>query len=126
MSDAPAALLTSRAAVSEKIGIELTECLILTVPAWFAREDFLDWRQGKAEGQWCGPACWLPDDRTGDHTDVFLTFDTDWPPSPREPGTEHFWYGSDADTLPFDIFEMIGQILHEHGLHKGLLWLKPL
>ncbi len=106
--------------------VEVAQCLILTVPAWFAREDFLDWRQGRAEGQWSGPACWLPQDRTGDYTDVFLTFDIGFPPRQREPGTEHFWEGSDADTLPFDIYEIIGKLLHQHGLGQGVLWLRPL
>jgi hypothetical protein len=105
--------------------IELAECLVLTVPDWFEREDFLDWRQGRAEGQWTGPACWLPHERTGDYADVFVTFDLSFPPR-TEPGTENFWEGSDADTLPFDLYEAIGKILHERHLHKGVLWLKPL
>ncbi len=126
MPDPPVLSLVGRLSRSTDLNIEVAECLVLTAPAWFARADFLDWRQGKAEGQWAGPACWLPQDRTGDHADVFLTFEADWPPTPREPGTEHFWYGSDADTLPFDIFEAIGQILHERGLSKGVIWLKPL
>ncbi len=115
-----------RSGPNDLLRVEVAECLVLTVPDWFAREDFLDWRQGLAEGQWAGPACWLPQDRTGDHTDVFLTFETDWPPQPREPGTQHFWYGSDAETLPLDIYQAIGHLLQEHHLHKGGLWLKPL
>jgi hypothetical protein len=127
MSDLlPSLTLPPRAQSPPDLTIEVAECLILTVPAWFAREDFLDWRQGRAEGQWSGPACWFPGDRTGDYTDVFLTFDCSFPPHQGEPGTEHLWEGSDADTLPFDLYEAIGQLLKEHGLNKGLLWLKPL
>jgi hypothetical protein len=106
---------------------ELAECLVLTAPAWFARDDFLDWRQGQAEGQWCGPACWLPQDRTGAYTDVFVTFDRGRPlePGVAEPGLERFWEGSDADTLPDDIYLAIGQLLHEYGLRRGVLRIKP-
>lgn len=105
--------------------IELAKCLVLIAPDWFAREDFRDWRQGRAEDQWAGPACWLPQERTGDYADVFLTFDCSFPPG-NEPGTENFWEGSDADTLPSDIYESIGLILHEQRLHQGVIWLRPL
>jgi len=106
---------------------DLAECLVLTAPAWFAREDFRDWRQGRAEGQWCGPACWLPQDRAGEFTDVFLTFDRGQPlePEATASGQECFWEGSDADTLPDDIYLVIGRLLHDHGLHRGVLWIKP-
>ncbi len=125
MPDPPALSPVGRLSLPSDLTIELADCLVLTAPAWFAREDFRDWRQGRAEGQWTAPACWLPQDRSGDYTDVFLTFDCSWPPQ-SGPGTEFYWEGSDADTRPFDIYEAVGKILHEHGLSKGVLWLKPL
>jgi hypothetical protein len=125
MPDRLSAVCTCPPAHVADISVEHAECLVLTVPAWFAREDFRDWRQGRAEGQWAAPACWLPHERTGDYVDVFMTFDCSFPPC-TEPGTENFWEGSDADTLPFDLYEAIGSILHERRLHKGVIWLKPL
>jgi hypothetical protein len=125
MPDPPSAVCSCPPAHVPDIHVEQAECLILTFPAWFAREDFQNWGQGRAEGQWAGPACWLPQERAGDYVDVFMTFDSSFPPC-TEPGTENFWEGSDADTLPFDLYQTIGKILHEHHLHKGVIWLKPL
>jgi hypothetical protein len=82
---------------------EPAECLVLTAPAWFARDDFLDWRQGRAEGRWCGPACWLPQDRRGDYTDVFLTFDRGRPldPGPADSGmSPRRWAGCKRSWKP--------------------------
>ena len=31
----------------EHLGTEVAECLVIIAPAWFQRNDFLDWRQGK-------------------------------------------------------------------------------
>jgi hypothetical protein len=106
--------------------VEQAECLILTKPEWFEREDFLDWRQGKADGQWCSPACWLPAQRRGEYTDVFLSFDRRWlDVAPcTEPGCEHVWEGSDSEGFPADIYEEIGTILHDHGLQYGMIWIK--
>ena len=81
-------------------------CLILRVPHWFARADFQDWRQGRAPGQWCAPACWLPGRRHGDYTDAFTTFEAD----DNLPGA---WTGSDADGLHDDIFHAIGTSLRQ-------------
>ena len=33
--------------------------------------------------------------------------------------------GSDPDTLPDDIVEAIGEILHEQNAYFGVIWLKP-
>lgn len=126
MPDYRAALLANGAVSSAGPNIEMIPCLVLIAPAWFQRDDFLDWRQEKAEYQWLPPATWWPSERNGDYTDVFMTFDRSFPPNQDEPGTEHFWSGSDADTLPFDIYDAIGRILLERNLHKGIIWLKPL
>ena len=114
--------------VSLQPEVEVAECLILTAPHCFERRDFLDWRQGYAEGQGCAPACWLPDQRTGEFTDVFVTFDRSGEsrPPPLEPGYEHLWEGSDVDTMPADIVEEISRILHEHDLYSGVIQIKPI
>ena len=83
--------------LAEAIAVERVACLILHVPQWFEREDFLDWRQGRAPGQWQAPACWNPDERSGDHHDVFVVFDrrlVDHTPelAPVEP---YVWDGTD-------------------------------
>ncbi|MBL8795478.1 MAG: hypothetical protein JNM56_16355 [Planctomycetia bacterium] len=109
----------------EQISTEKAECLIIIAPAWFLREDFLDWRQGKRLEQWDRPACWDPQDRDGEYADVFLVFDRRWLElSPLEPGTEHCWEGSDQQGLPDDLYETIGKLLHERGLRYGVLWIK--
>jgi hypothetical protein len=111
-----------------QLTVELTECLVIMAPKWFEREDFLDWRQGKAPEQWCGPACWNPQERTGEYNDVFMSFDRRWLDySPNaEPGYEHLWEASDSEGLPNDIYEEIGRLLHDHGLRHGVLWIKPI
>jgi hypothetical protein len=126
MPDPPSSSLVGSSAPPADLIVERAECLVLIVPEWFQREDFLDWRQGKTESQWCGPACWFPNERTGDYLDVFLTFDRGWPPRQPEPGCEHLWEASDGDGLPEDIYEAIGRILHQQGLHRGIIWIKPL
>jgi hypothetical protein len=113
LSDPPASLI-----------VEKAECLVLTAPEWFQREDFLDWRQGRAEGQWCAPASWFPQDRLGDYVDVFMTFDRGWPIE-CEPGCEHLWECSDGDGLSEDIYQAIGKLLYQQGLHHGVIWIRP-
>ena len=56
MPDHPAALVANGAVSSADPTVELAPCLVLIAPAWFQRDDFLDWRQGKAECQWLPPA----------------------------------------------------------------------
>jgi hypothetical protein len=58
--------------------------------------------------------------------DVFLTFDRRWLPTQTEPDSEHLWEASDGEGLPDDIYDTIGKILHQHGLHHGVIWIKPL
>jgi hypothetical protein len=58
--------------------------------------------------------------------DVFLTFDRRWLSVQPEPGSEHLWEASDGEGLPDDIYETIGKILHQHGRHHGVIWIKPL
>ena len=109
-----------------KIDVELVQCLVIIAPDWFARDDFLDWRQGKRLEQWAGPACWNPKDRDGEYADVFVVFDRGWADDvPVEPGTEHFWEGSDQEGLPDDIYMDIGRLLHEHDVRLGVVWIKP-
>jgi hypothetical protein len=114
--------------IEQKLTLELAPCVMLSAPDWFKRDDFQDWRQGKADGQWCAPACWLPHDRGTETTDVFMTFDRSGMCSLKtiDPGTENHWEGSDADTLPEDIFQEIGRLLREHNLRFGVLWIKPI
>jgi hypothetical protein len=42
-----------------------------------------------------------------------------------EEAFDHFWEGSDADTLPDDIFEAIGEILHTQKSQSGVIWIRP-
>lgn len=109
----------------EQLDTEKAECLIIIAPAWFLREDFLDWRQGKRPKQWDRPACWNPQDRTAEYADVFLVFDRRWLElAPLEPGNEHCWDGSDHQGLPDDLYETIGKLSRERGLRYGVLWIK--
>ncbi len=115
----------SRASAAHRLDVERTECVILHVPQWFERSDFLDWRQGRAPGQWQGPACWNPGQRVGDHNDVFVVFDrrlVDDTPG-LEPDEPFVWDGTDITGLPDDIYEAIGIMLHRRKLRYGLLWL---
>jgi hypothetical protein len=109
----------------KQLDTEKAECLIIIAPAWFLREDFLDWRQGKRLEQWDRPACWNPQDRDGEYANVFLVFDRRWLDiGPPEPGMEHCWEGSDQPGLPDDLYETISKLLHERCLHYGVLWIK--
>jgi hypothetical protein len=107
--------------------VEVGECIIISAPNWFEREDFLDWRQGRAPSQWCQPACWNSTLRKGEYSDVFMTFDRN--PIGQvyhgEEALDYFWEGSDADTLPDDIFETIGEILHTQKSQSGVIWIRP-
>lgn len=114
----------AQATDAELLNIEQAECLIIIAPTWFQREDFLDWRQGKRLEQWDRPACWNPEDRAAEYADVFLVFDRRLERASLEPGTEHCWEGSDQQGLPDDLYETIGKLLHQRGLHYGLLWIK--
>src|SRR5262249_41902106 len=53
--------------------VEVGECIIISAPHWFEREDLLDWRQGRAPNQWCQPACWNSTLCKGEYSDVFMT-----------------------------------------------------
>jgi hypothetical protein len=111
---------------TDKTKVEVTACLVLRAPHWFARDDFLDWRQGKGAGRGCAPACWQPDVRTGEYGDVFMTFDRSLDrPGLGQLGDEHAWEGSDADGLPDDIYRTIGFMLYERGLRAGVIWIMP-
>lgn len=104
----------------------LAECLVLVAPDWFARDDFLDWRQGRHPEQWSAPAIWNRDKRTDDYADVFVVFDRRWTDHAiLEPGTEHCWECSDPEGLPGDIYDAIGRVLLERGLRHGIVWIKP-
>jgi hypothetical protein len=112
---------------AERLRAERSACLILHVPQWFQRGDFLDWRQGQVPHQWEAPATWNPDCRDGPNHDVFVVFDRrpidDTPEF--EPVEGYLWEGSDLAGLPDDIYQAIGTVLAERRLRYGVLWLKP-
>lgn len=92
-------------------------CLRIRCPEWFQRDDFQDWRQGKGKSS-C-PATWAPSTRDGEYIDVFMTFEC----GPVFRAGE--WEGSDANTLPPDIYRAIGDLLHKLDLRGGVIWLVP-
>jgi hypothetical protein len=110
---------------TQTVSVERARCLILHVPQWFDREDFLDWRQGRARGQWQAPACWNPDERDGEHHDVFIVFDRRLVDHTPELGPEkpYIWDGTDLTGLPDDIYQAIGEVLAKRDLRYGILWL---
>ena len=110
----------------EKTRLERATCIILHVPQWFQRSDFLDWRQGLVPGQWEVPACWNPQQREGEHNDVFLVFDRRIvdDSSGYAPDEPYYWDGSDLTGLPDDIYAAIGTVLAERRLKYGVLWLR--
>ena len=97
---------------------ERADCLVLNVPDWFAREDFLSWRRAAMTAA-RGLATWAksPTEAPCEFADIFMTFDVAL-------GNYSAWEGSDAEDLPADIYAAIGQALHQHGLTYGLIWLK--
>lgn len=85
--------------------------LILHAPEWFARADFLAWRNRED-----GPAHW----NSTANPDVFMTFDAGSGPED--------WEGSDSEWLPRDIYAAIGRVLYEQGYRHpahGILWIQP-
>lgn len=93
--------------------MRVTQCLRLDAPEWYQREDFRVWLHGMADGQQGRrPASWLP---TGtpieidEWADVFITID----------GEE----GSDAESLPADIWAEIVRLAREHSISDGIVWI---
>ena len=110
---------------------ERADCLVLNVPDWFAREDFLAWRR-QAMTPARGLATWArsPTEAPGEFADIFMTFDVAL-------GNYGAWEASDAEGLPAEAapahpknpvggadYAAIGQALRTHGLTYGLIWLK--
>jgi hypothetical protein len=90
----------------------------LHVPEWFKRKGFLDWRQGRAPDQWEAPACWHPEERDGEHLDVFIVFDRRTiDPFRAEP---NLWDGTDIASFRDDIYAAIGTVHIMEGFRQVL------
>lgn len=92
--------------------------LVLTVPDWFERDDFHNWRRGRIgffePATWNAHASYLTE-----YDDIFMTFHRDLSLDDDE------WEGSDVDNdMPAYVYAGIGKILHEYNLHEGVLWLR--
>lgn len=98
------------------------DCVIISCPEWFEREDFLAWRRKEN-----GPAVWKRETDNTEYGDVFITFE-----GPFWDDDEDCWRweGSDSD-LPRDIYNEIATILADldkKGMlmnQYGTIWLNP-
>lgn len=102
--------------------VELAECVIITAPEWFEREDFRAWLKGPQR-----PATWHRDaNTTYEYADVFITFDGGSDHGARGENYEgsDFW-GDGEGRLPEDIEDAIRLALAKTHATRGVVRISP-
>lgn len=113
--------MSGTAAEENGIEVEVSECVVISAPGWFEREDFLKWL--RTGGQ---PATWDAGGESTEYSDCFITFDGGSNPGDLGENYEgsNFNGGGEA-AMPEDIEAAIKAALFRAGARCGVLWIKP-
>lgn len=103
----------------QQLKAERADCVIITAPHWFAREDFLRWLRLPGAATWDGGA-------GTDYSDTFLTFDAGDDPGADGAHIMGSDFGAEGDrAMPADIEREIKRALAGLAVARGVVWLRP-
>lgn len=95
--------------------VEVSCCVRIRAPHWYARQDFQTWRRDPSVAGW-GKETRSLDPAAHDYSDVFMTFEF-------SPEVDEDWEGSNND-LPENIYQEIGKILRQSANQRhGVIWI---
>lgn len=102
--------------------VKLAECVIITAPEWFEREDFRAWLDGPQR-----PATWHKEgEEAYEYADVFVTFDGGANPGPAGENYEGSDFGGAGEAaLPEDIEAAIKLTLASLHVTWGVVRISP-